>query len=224
MLLICIIYLYNIFNHCISLKYINLENLDTSSVENMAQVFYDCSSLISLDLSHFDTSNANTMMGMFKGCSQLSFLDLSNFRTSNVLDMTAMFLGCSNLLSLNLNNFDTSKLTDMHKMFKDCSSLISLDLSSFAISNSPIMTQMFAGSNLNSIYCINDNSIISILQEVNSNFNNDCYNLCFSKTETIKISLSKKCLLDCTNDEPYIYIYVMNLAQMVHILLIIIFA
>ena len=54
------------FSECQSLKYINLQNLNTSKVETMKRVFYNCKSLKSLNLSSFDTSKAYLMVSMFK--------------------------------------------------------------------------------------------------------------------------------------------------------------
>ena len=42
-----------------------IENLNTSSVTNMANMFSCCNNLTSLDLSNFDTSNVTDMGGMF---------------------------------------------------------------------------------------------------------------------------------------------------------------
>ena len=131
--------LYNITN-------IDLTNIDTSNVTNMAGMFSGCSSLTSLDLSSFNTSNVKSMYAMFSGCSSLTSLDLGdNFDTSNVANMYEMFSGCSSLTSLDLGDkFDTSNVTNMEYMFQNCSSLTSLDLGDkFDTSNVTDMYAMF---------------------------------------------------------------------------------
>lgn len=110
---------------------LDLRNLNTVNVTNMARMFLDCSSLTSLDVSMLRTENVTDMRGMFSGCSSLTSLDLSNFRTSNVTQMNTMFQGCSSITAFDLRSFETSKLEMMPAMFKDCSSVEVIDLSSF---------------------------------------------------------------------------------------------
>jgi len=71
----------------LSVSNLNVNNVDTSSVKNMAYMFYSCSKLTSIDLSKFNTSSAENMSRMFFNCSSLTSLDLSMFDTSNVLIM-----------------------------------------------------------------------------------------------------------------------------------------
>ena len=58
---------------------VGLNNLDTSTVTDMAGMFYECQSLQSLDLSSFDTSEVINMENMFYYCESLQSLYLSNF-------------------------------------------------------------------------------------------------------------------------------------------------
>jgi surface protein len=48
-----------------SLKELNLESFDTSSVSNMEFMFCHAESLILLNLYNFDTSSVTTMSSMF---------------------------------------------------------------------------------------------------------------------------------------------------------------
>ena len=132
-----------LFQNLTSLKNINLSNLDTSNITNMANMFSNASSLINLDVSSFNTLKVTNMHGMFSGCSSLTNLDVSIFNTSNVTIMSGMFSNCSSLTNLNLNNFDTSKVTIMKWMFDGCSSLTSLNLNNFDTSNVIDMSYMF---------------------------------------------------------------------------------
>ena len=131
------------FNGYISCTSINLSNVDTSIVTNMARMFQDCIELTSLDLSSFDTSSVIYMNGMFYDCKALTSPDLSSFDTRSVCNMSFMFYGCKALTSLDLSSFETSNVMNMQYMFCNCSSLTSLDLSSFDTSNVNYMSYMF---------------------------------------------------------------------------------
>ena len=133
------------FYGCSSLTSLDVSNFDTSSVTDMYDMFNECSRLTSLDVSNFDTSNVTNMYAMFARCPRLTSLDVSNFDTSNVTSMSTMFYDCSKLTSLDVSNFDTSSVTSMHGMFEDCSKLTSLDVSNFDTSGVTNMSAMFAG-------------------------------------------------------------------------------
>ena len=119
-----------------SLKEIkNIENLDTSNVENMAYMFSGCRQLTSLNVTGFDTSNAIVMNHMFNRCSQLTSIDVSGFDTSKVTDMDYMFSECSQLTSIDVSGLDTSNVENMAYMFSGCRQLTSLDVSNFNMSS-----------------------------------------------------------------------------------------
>ena len=140
---------------------INLNNLNTENVINMAGMFsfntyYDTDTesfitgtkLTIVDLSNFDTSNVTNMEGMFQA-SAFTSLNLSSFNTSNVTNMRAMFA-----ITLNLSNiiwgehFNTAEVRGMTNMFTATTMLNSLDLSHFDTSKVWDMRWMFAGSNV----------------------------------------------------------------------------
>ena len=154
---------------------INIDKLDTSSVENMYQMFAGCEDLITLDLSSFDTSNVTNMSYMFYECSQLTSLDVSGFDTSKVTDMSYMFSNLRKIKELDLSGFDTSAVTEMGGMFYYDRCLVSLDLSNFNTSNVIGMGYMFYGcSNLTTLDVSNfDTSKVTKMQSMF----NDCSNL-----------------------------------------------
>ena len=131
------------FSNCWSLSSLNLNGFNTSSVVYFVQAFYNCISLTSLDLSSFDTSKAWMMNLMFFNCSSLTSLNLLNFKTSKVHSFLGMFGYCSNLISLNLSNFDISSAASISNLFINCSRLISLDISNFNISNVEYISDVF---------------------------------------------------------------------------------
>ena len=79
------------FDHCSSLKELNLSSFNTNQVTNMSYMFCDCSSLKELDLSSFNTNQVTNMSRMFCDCSSLKELDLLSFNTNKVNDMSYMF-------------------------------------------------------------------------------------------------------------------------------------
>ena len=125
--------MYNMFNSCYGLKYLDLSSFDTTNVTSMSNMFNSCSSLTSVDISSFDTSNVTSMDYMFNECGILTSLDLSSFNTSNVTKMQYMFYRCSGLTSLDLSDWDTSNVTIINNMFQSCSRFTEFVLSSFSV-------------------------------------------------------------------------------------------
>lgn len=124
----------NMFHGCESLRYVDTENLDTSSVTDMYQMFRDCFALEELNVSSFDTSKVTTMYCMFSTCYSLEELDLSSFNTSKVTNMAYMFSACRALEKVKVSKFDTSKVTNMEGMFRWCDLLEEPDLSGWNVS------------------------------------------------------------------------------------------
>ena len=131
------------FSNCTSLIYLNLSNFNTQNIKNINGLFYNCISLTDLNLSNFDTKNIIDMGRLFLGCSSLENLNISSFNTHNVQNMNSMFKNCSSLKSLNIYNFNTQNVKNMSEMFYNCSSLKSLDLSNFNTQNVENMNNMF---------------------------------------------------------------------------------
>ena len=129
------------------LETINLNNVITKGVTNMAQMFNSCGSLTSLDLSSFDTSKVTDMTAMFFACRSLTSLDLSSFDTSKVISMVSMFSSCDSLTNLDLSSFDTSKATKMGGMFKQTTKLTNIKVSNkWVIGSTTTVEDMFTNS------------------------------------------------------------------------------
>ena len=88
---------YQMFYACYDISEIDLSNLDTSHVTNMAYMFYHCHTLTSVNFSNINSSCVTNMALMFAYCSKLTILDLSNIDTSNVINMEGMFSRCVNI-------------------------------------------------------------------------------------------------------------------------------
>ena len=172
---------------CLSLKYVNFGNVNTSSLKEMNFIFTSCHSLISLDLSTFNTKNVINMGAAFSDCPSLKSIDLSSFDTSNVQDLSYMFCNCSSLENLDIHNFDTSSAINMYFMFINCTSLKSLDLSSFNTKNVLVMKSMF--ENCYSLISLNiDNFNTSRIDDMSRMFYN-CTSLISLDLSSFDLSL-----------------------------------
>ena len=90
----------DVFNGCTSLKYVNLNNWNTSNVLTMLNMFYDCSQLLVLDINSFDTNRVIYYDYMFYGCSSLKRIVASNtFIVNGFSSSNHMFEGCSSIES-----------------------------------------------------------------------------------------------------------------------------
>lgn len=154
---------YNMFEYLVSLNNIDLSNVYTDDITNMASMFALTMSLTDLDLSNFNTSKVTNMAGAFfedggilnSSGSVLKNINISSFDTSNVTDMSYMF-SYNILINLDLNNFDTSNVTDMSNMFENNAILTILDISSFDTSKVTNIARIFSRcTNLTTIYASN---------------------------------------------------------------------
>ena len=117
--------MWEMFNYCKSLEYLDLSNFDTSNVKNMKYMFHGCSKLKEIKgTNNFNTSKVTDMYGMFDGCKSLEYLDISSFDTSNVEDMAYIFAECSKLKKIKgINNLNNSKDKNKTYILKGCDEL-----------------------------------------------------------------------------------------------------
>lgn len=60
---------------CINLQQIyNIENIDTSNVQDMSGLFWGCEQLEDINLKNFDTSNVTNIEFMFTCCEKLKYI------------------------------------------------------------------------------------------------------------------------------------------------------
>ena len=83
-------------------------------LESLENMFKGLNKIIEIDLSNLDTSKITNMASMFEECSNLENISFGNINTSLVESMFRLFYNCSKLTSLDLSNFDTSLVTDMN--------------------------------------------------------------------------------------------------------------
>lgn len=148
--------LIGMFQHCRSLKELDLSVWDTSTwkLKNANAVFANCRSLEEIKgISTWETDTwiLTTTASMFERCENLRMLDLSGWVTSGwaLTTVASMFAYCRNLSDISsINAWDTTgwALTTMAYMFLMCSSLKTVDLSAWDAS----------GWNVTSVYQIID--------------------------------------------------------------------
>lgn len=156
----------------------DIDNLNTSAVNNMSYMFYNCGALKTLNLGdNFDTRNVRNMYGMFSYCTSLESLIFgSKFNTGNVGSMADMFYLCKSLKSIDLHTFDTSNAATMNSMFSSCSSLEILNLSNFDMSNVADIAFMFSSCTKLHIIIVGNNWDLSLV-ECSDNMFGSCDNL-----------------------------------------------
>ena len=137
----------------------NMDNLDTESVTNMAQMFRGCSTLSSVDVSKWDVSSVNTFSRMFQDCKNLVNINTEEWENENVTNLEYMFSGCTKLKSVSFcneeiaspggdsyyveSNFSTANVTTMSNMFAGCTSLEDVTLA-FTLKSNVNTTAMFS--------------------------------------------------------------------------------
>ena len=139
-------------------KHINLDEFDTSNVEDMGYMFstpYENNSTTAIDpidFSRFDTRNLKIMPGMFAG-SHLPSIDIRNFNTSNVTNMEHLFNGLKKVTDLDLSGLDVKRVNNIGSLFARNPGLISLNLSNWQLDSvhdmSYMFTQLYALKTLN---------------------------------------------------------------------------
>ena len=174
---------------------LDLNNFDTSSVNNMTNMFFSCSSVKSLYLKDFDTSSVKAMESLFSGCTSLISLDLRNFNTTSVTNFKNVFLNCNPNLIYCFENTNTinnlisfMSTTYPNKFSNNCSmeffdiieinidtteTLESTFINKVYISNSQNFEEFYIGtSEINNINIVSEtnyqNKISTNLEEFNS--------------------------------------------------------
>ena len=149
---------------------LDLNNWNTSNVEDMSHLFEGSSGLTELKIDKWDTSKVKNMIGMFTGLWNIKELNISNWNTSNVEDMSGMFSHLHDLLKLDLNKWNTSKVKNMPNMFWKTESLTTLNITNWDTSNVENMSQMFSETNLTELNISDWN--ISKVESMDSMFAN----------------------------------------------------
>lgn len=105
-----------------------LRNFDTSCVGTMQSMFENCINLRSVNVEDLNTCRVSSFDSMFRNCKSLEELNLNNWDVRNVENMNNMFEGCTNLKKLSIDKWVTSKLRYKEYFIDNC---ISLDKSQY---------------------------------------------------------------------------------------------
>ncbi|MBQ9466068.1 MAG: BspA family leucine-rich repeat surface protein [Muribaculaceae bacterium] len=135
------------FQGCKSLESINLSALAAATLTGQAiyDMFNGCASLKSVDVSMLNVSATTAMFRMFKDCAALESVSFGDFSTANQTNMQELFSGCASLTSLELSGFDTRKVRDMTRMFNGCAKLQSVYVGSYWMTGNASSSDMFKG-------------------------------------------------------------------------------
>lgn len=127
------------FSNCTS---IDLDNIDSQNITNIAFAFSSCTSLIDLDTSGLQCSlTGGGCQSAFANCERLPNIDLSGIDTSSATTMRNMFYHCESMTRIDLSNFLTPEVTNTQTMFSGCYMVEEIDISSAAF---PKLTKNFA--------------------------------------------------------------------------------
>lgn len=114
----------------IGMERIDISKWDTGKVKTMSDMFGNSKNLTYVDMGNLNLSSIINFQNMFYNCSSLECVNLENIRlrTANLnrgesFKMNMMFMGCTSLEELDLSSWDTNKVTDMQQMFCDCINL-----------------------------------------------------------------------------------------------------
>ena len=134
------------FDGCSSLDTLDLSGWNTGAVTRMDNLFFDCTKLKTLNLTGWDVSHVTKMTVLFFNCQSLTTIEgIKQWNPSHVIGMHSMFEYCKSLKSLDLSGWNTESLTDMGVMFMGCDSIQTLNLSGWDVSNVTDMNSLFWG-------------------------------------------------------------------------------
>jgi surface protein len=108
-----------LFEYCINLKTINVNNLVKNTIDNLEGMFLNCYSLEYINgLDTWDVSNVTSMECLFCNCINLKNLDGITFWNTPSLEMIYdTFVNCFSVGSIDLSNWTTDNTVDVCSCF-----------------------------------------------------------------------------------------------------------
>lgn len=86
-------------------------NLNTSTITNIASIFNGNSNITNLNFSSWDLSNCKMMQAAFSGCSNLTQITFANEHITKPYNTMSMFYNCTRLTLIDIRNFDLSEIS-----------------------------------------------------------------------------------------------------------------
>jgi len=141
-----------------SLTTLNLNNWNTSSLEDMLGMFTFCTNLTSVSMQQTNSDNGvwnnlpDSFFNLFLHCENLTTISgIENWDTSSVINMWYVFDGCKELTTLNISNWDVGNVKDFSRMFGRCTKLSNLNLSNWSTAPDEIFGMFFQCEALTSL-------------------------------------------------------------------------
>ena len=121
---------------------VNLGDIDTSAIDDMAELFQSSDRKDFSSIEKWDTSNVTSMRDMFN-CAKHFNRNINDWNVSNVIDMT--FMLAETPFNQPLDKWDVSKVGDMSCMFMYAEKF-NQDISMWNVSSVYDMESMFLGA------------------------------------------------------------------------------
>lgn len=137
----------SLFSHNCNIQKIKAPKITAPKLTDISYAFANLGTVNTLDLDDFDTSNVENMEGLFAGNSSrfnTAYRAKISLNTSNVKNMSKLF-HYTYVSYLDLSDFDVRKVTNFSKAF-DYTWLYELDLTNWNTISATDMSNMFGGS------------------------------------------------------------------------------
>ena len=135
-----------------NLTKVNLNDINTSLVTNLAELARDADGITRFDARGWDTSQVTNISLLFFGSNSLVFADVSTWDVRSVTTAQSCFLSCTNLFNPDLSGWVLPNCTNLISFMHNCSSITRLDISGFNLTSLTSASQMFFNaSNLNQL-------------------------------------------------------------------------
>lgn len=113
----------DLFNGCVNLTYVNMNNWIDNGVTHTGYMFKNCTSLVTIDMENWDKTNLGNITSMFSDCSSLTTIKgVENLIGPKVQIGGHIFYNCSSLTEIDISGWD-NRIYDMRAMFCECSNL-----------------------------------------------------------------------------------------------------
>lgn len=137
----------SLFSHNCNIQKIKAPKITAPKLTDISYAFANLGTVNTLDLDDFDTSNVENMEGLFAGNSSrfnTAYRAKISLNTSNVKNMSKLF-HYTYVSYLDLSDLDVRKVTNFSKAF-DYTWLYELDLTNWNTISATDMSNMFGGS------------------------------------------------------------------------------
>jgi endoglucanase len=158
-----VIFMYDTFFECSSLKYLDLSGWNISKVRELTNLFSDCVELEEIKgINNWDANNITGMSCTFMNCQNIRNIDLSKWNLKNVSNMKQTFWNMKKLKNLYLNNteFNLDILKKYDEIITGCQEEINVYVKN--LNSAEFISNRLKENNITAqIYYGNDNTLYS---------------------------------------------------------------